>query len=219
MIGRFAAFFLLNAGCLFGAAGTWRWWNAWVYLVFMTGISVLVGRFFRESPDLAEERRGSGRKAKAWDRVLVPILTIVLPFSANLLAGLDRRYAWTTSITAPWALLALAGMIGSSALIFQAMRANRFFSAHVRIQTDRGQTVVDGGPYRYVRHPGYTGAIVYNLAVPILLGSLVAFRIGLTIAVLFVIRTALEDRTLQNELPGYRRYAETTRYRLLPRVW
>jgi protein-S-isoprenylcysteine O-methyltransferase Ste14 len=100
-----------------------------------------------------------------------------------------------------------------------AMRSNPFFSSHVRIQDDRGQVVVSGGPYRYVRHPGYVGAILYNLGAPILLGSLVALWMGVAFLVVFVLRTVLEDAMLQADLEGYRDYASRVRHRLVPLVW
>ena len=105
------------------------------------------------------------------------------------------------------------------ALFTWATAANAFFSRIVRLQLDRGQTVVSSGPYRYLRHPAYLGAIAYNLAVGILLASWPAAAVGLAGALLLVVRTALEDRLLRAELPGYEDYARRVRYRLLPGVW
>jgi len=100
-----------------------------------------------------------------------------------------------------------------------AMWTNRFFSSVVRIQTDRGHHVVQGGPYRLIRHPGYVGAILSVLSTAVVLGSLWSLiPAGLT-TVLVSVRTALEDATLQRELPGYAEYASKVRYRLLPGVW
>ena len=99
------------------------------------------------------------------------------------------------------------------------MIANAYFSTAVRIQTDRGHTVCRTGPYRYVRHPGYLGFILQSIAVPILLGSLWALVPGIVAAALMVVRTALEDRTLQAELLGYQQYSREVRYRLIPGIW
>ena len=99
------------------------------------------------------------------------------------------------------------------------MTANAYFSKIVRIQDDRGHTVATGGPYRYVRHPGYTGTVLFELTTPFMLGSLWALIPGALAAILMIVRTALEDRTLQEELDGYKAYTEQTRYRLLPGVW
>jgi protein-S-isoprenylcysteine O-methyltransferase Ste14 len=96
---------------------------------------------------------------------------------------------------------------------------NRFFSAVVRIQRDREHTVVTSGPYRLIRHPGYAGALITSLAIPLLLGSLWALIPAALVVCLLILRTALEDRTLQEKLDGYREYAGRVRYRLLPGVW
>jgi protein-S-isoprenylcysteine O-methyltransferase Ste14 len=99
------------------------------------------------------------------------------------------------------------------------MVSNKFFSTSVRIQMERDHTVASGGPYRYVRHPGYVGYIVSGFAAPLALGSLWALIPAAITLCLLVVRTALEDRTLQDELDGYREYAARVRYRLLPGVW
>jgi protein-S-isoprenylcysteine O-methyltransferase Ste14 len=219
-VGRIVAVGLLTAGGLFGSAGTLRWWNAWVFLaVGIAAITALTLTVFRRSPDLVEERRTAAPKAKAWDRILVPLLAVILPYLAIVLAGLDRRFGWTLPIAIPVSLGALAILLAANALTFWAMACNRFFSSHVRIQQDRGHTVVSHGPYAYVRHPGYTGAILYALASPILLGSRVAFWASVASLGLWIVRTALEDRMLQAELAGYREYAAHVRYRLVPLVW
>jgi len=109
-------------------------------------------------------------------------------------------------------------MLGIVVLVW-AMAANKFFSATVRIQEERGHTVATGGPYRYVRHPGYVGWLMLTLATPVVLGSRWALvPAGITV-ILTILRTALEDRTLHSELEGYREYAERVRYRLLPGIW
>jgi protein-S-isoprenylcysteine O-methyltransferase Ste14 len=133
--------------------------------------------------------------------------------------GLDERHGWSVGI-------ALAGQIAAGvvmglgyALVVWATAANRFFSLIVRIQAERGHAVATGGPYRWVRHPAYVGGILIDLAGPILLGSWWALVPGILCGLLMILRTALEDRTLQAELAGYREYAGRVRYRLLPGVW
>ena len=108
---------------------------------------------------------------------------------------------------------------GGFSRICRAVAVNRFFSAVVRIQRDRGHTVVDGGPYRFVRHPGYAGSVLNTLAVPFALGALLALLPAGLVVALIIWRTALEDRTLRAELDGYAEYATRVRSRLLPRVW
>jgi protein-S-isoprenylcysteine O-methyltransferase Ste14 len=136
-----------------------------------------------------------------------------------ILAGLDVRFEWTAQMPLTLQIAALVIAALGYALGTWAMAANAFFSKVVRIQEDRGHAVATGGPYRYVRHPGYTGTIASELATPIMLGSLWALIPGGLAALLFVIRTALEDRTLHEELDGYRDYARRVRYRLLPGIW
>ncbi len=217
---RLIASSLVAAGCLFGSAGTVRWWNGWVFMaVGLLLVTALTNSLFRQSPELLEERMTAAKKAKPWDRWLVPLLGGILPLACVVVAGLDRRYGWTNTITTLESLMALSVMLGGMALTFWAMQSNPFFSSHVRIQGERGHSVVSRGPYRYVRHPGYSGSILYNLAVPVLLASLVALWVGIAIVLVIVVRTALEDRTLRQELAGYREYTETVRYRLFPGLW
>jgi len=100
-----------------------------------------------------------------------------------------------------------------------AMGANAFFSPLVRIQTERGHKVADTGPYKFIRHPGYIGAMIFSLGIPLMLGSWWAVIPGLVSMILYFIRTALEDKTLQDELPGYLDYTQCVKYRLIPGVW
>jgi protein-S-isoprenylcysteine O-methyltransferase Ste14 len=136
-----------------------------------------------------------------------------------VVAGLDVRFHWTGPIRLASHLSGLLVTILGYALFLWAMASNAFFSEGVRIQVERDHAVVSGGPYRYVRHPGYVGAILAQVATPFLLGSLWALIPGLVSAMLYVVRTHLEDKTLIEELPGYREYAQQTSYRLMPGVW
>lgn len=219
-LGKWLSITLFTALCLFGAAGTIRWWNAWVFIVANTvTAAALTHTVFKAAPDLVRERATARQQAKAWDKVLVPLIVAVFPLASLLLAGLDRRYGWTHAITAAESVMAIGILLAANGLVFWAMKSNRFFSSHVRIQTDRGHMAVDRGPYAWVRHPGYVGMMLHGLAAPVLLGSEAALWAGVATAGLLVLRTALEDRTLQAELPGYREYTERVRYRLVPWVW
>ncbi|MFA5203256.1 MAG: isoprenylcysteine carboxylmethyltransferase family protein [Lentisphaeria bacterium] len=219
-VGKWLGITLFTALCLFGAAGTIRWWNAWVFIAANTvTAAILTNRVFKASPDLVQERATARRQAKAWDKVLVPFVVAVFPLASLILAGLDRRYGWTHAITTAESVTAIGILLAANGLVFWAMKSNRFFSSHVRIQTDRGHTAVDRGPYAWIRHPGYAGMILHGLAAPVLLGSAAALWAGVANAGLLVLRTVLEDRTLLAELPGYREYAERVRHRLVPWVW
>ena len=134
-------------------------------------------------------------------------------------AGLGKRLQWSAPFPEWLAWVAFGAMAMGSALTYWGMRSNRFFSSYVRIQTDRGHQVVEDGPYAYVRHPGYAGVILFTLGTPIQLDSLPAFGLAVVTTLITVVRTFLEDRTLQQELPGYRKYAQTVRYRLMPLLW
>lgn len=155
---------------------------------------------------------------KRWDSVILGLygaMTLV----KLIVAGLDFRFGWTPPLTLVLQVCALVIAALGYALVTWAMVANAFFALANRIQSERGHTVATGGPYRFVRHPGYTGAILFELATPILLGSAWALIPGGVSALALVVRTVLEDRSLHTELAGYVGYAGRMRYRLLPGVW
>ena len=204
---------------LFWSAGRLGWWQAWGVLgVMALWIIATAAVILRTNPDLLAERLGPRKGAKRWDTAILSIVGL-LQLARYIAAGLDQRYDWTGGISLAFQLAALAVCVLSYALVVWATASNTFFSQVVRIQTERGHTVATGGPYRFLRHPGYFGAILYELAAPILLGSWTALLISSVSAALLVLRTALEDRTLQAELPGYTEYARRVRYRLLPSIW
>lgn len=175
----------------------------------------------RRHSDLLPER---GRmldheNADPWDKWLAPALAFGGSLFIPLVAGLDARFGRPGGFDLPARLAAGLLIVAGYVLGSYAMIENRYFSGVVRLQTERGHRVVSSRPYRWIRHPGYTGTLVAYAATPVLLGSPLAFMPAvLTTTVLFV-RTALEDRTLQEKLPGYREYALRVRYRLLPGVW
>ncbi len=204
---------------LFWPAGRWNWWQAWaalgVMLVWIIATAVVI---LRTNPGLLAERLGPRKGAKRWDTAILSIVGLT-QLARYIVAGFDQRYEWTVGISLAAQLAALAICILGYALFVWATASNTFFSQIVRIQSERGHTVASGGPYRYVRHPAYIGAIVYELALPILLNSWPALLISAVNVVLFILRTALEDGTLQAELAGYAAYAREVRYRLLPGIW
>lgn len=203
---------------LFLPAGTLAWPMAWIYLaVFLvvTLASALVA-----DPELLLEERGPGKEGrKRWDFILMSVYGLFTAIAAPLVAGFDRRFGWSPPFPLGLVLVTLVVYLLGWAVHLWAMAVNRFFSTVTRIQKERGHTVVSRGPYRIVRHPGYVGGIVFNLGTPIILGSLWALIPAGVGAVLLILRTALEDRTLQEELEGYTDYARRVRYRLVPRLW
>lgn len=204
---------------LFWAAGRVDWWPAWALIaliVVWTAATAIV--ILRINPGLLAERLGPRKGAKRWDTAIMGVVGVAT-LVRLVIAGLDRRYGWTSGIPLAAQIAALVVCALGYALTVWATASNPFFSQIVRIQSERGHTVASGGPYRSVRHPAYVGTILFELAVPVLLSSWWALIPGGLNVVLFVLRTALEDRTLQAELCGYTDYACQVRYRLLPGVW
>jgi protein-S-isoprenylcysteine O-methyltransferase Ste14 len=204
---------------LFWSAGRIDWWPAWGAIAVMLGwITATAIVILRSNPDLLAERLGPRQGAKPWDTAIMSTVGLV-QLVRYIVAGLDQRYGWTGGF--PVAVQVTALIVGALgyALIVWATASNPFFSQIVRIQVERDQTVATGGPYHHVRHPAYAGAILYELAVPVLLASWWALAISGLNAILLILRTALEDRALQAELAGYVEYARQVRYRLLPGIW
>jgi protein-S-isoprenylcysteine O-methyltransferase Ste14 len=204
---------------LFWPAGRVNWWPAWaamaVTLAWTIATAVVI---LRINPGLLAERLGPRKGAKAWDTTILSLVGVI-QLARYIVAGLDQRYGWTGDFPLALQIGALLVCILAYALFVWATACNAFFSQIVRIQPERGHTVATGGPYRYVRHPAYLGAILYELAVPILLASWWALLISAVNVALFILRTWLEDHTLQDELPGYVEYTQQVPYRLLPGVW
>lgn len=212
-------YFILMAVILFTSSGRLDWTMAWIYLglylVLLTGNSFLL---CRKNPELIAERAGVKEGTKSWDKILITIITatsVVLLF----VAGFDQRYRWSSPVGIPLLTAAVFVVVMSSLLSSWAMVSNAFFSGTVRIQSEREHRVVREGPYRIIRHPGYSALILGNLALPLVLESYWAYIPSGIGIVSMIIRTSLEDRTLQNELSGYSEYALTTKYRLIPFVW
>lgn len=201
---------------LFGSAGTLDWPMAWAFIVI--SLAVFIVQILGTSPDLLKERSHRHEDSKTWDRVIVSILMLI-SFLILIVAGLTVRSGMGGQVSLPVQVSALGILTLGNCLIIWSTWTNRFFSATIRIQADRGHELISGGPYRIVRHPGYAGMIVFSLFEPLALGSYWALIPALLAVMLFVVRTHLEDKTLQEELPGYRDYAGRVRYRLLPHVW
>jgi len=207
---------LLIAAILFIASGRLGWVWAWVYLG--VGVGILVINALVLPPELIAERGQINEDTKGWDKLLAPLL--ILPTLGTLIvAGLDERFGWSPQLD--WAIQVVALIVFALAqgLFTWAMASNKFFSGTVRIQEDRGHAVATGGPYRHVRHPGYVGYIASWFATSLTLGSLWALIPAGLVMCLMVVRTALEDKTLLEELDGYQDYAKQVRYRLLPGIW
>jgi protein-S-isoprenylcysteine O-methyltransferase Ste14 len=214
---QLGVFVAVQAAILFLGAGRLRWTGAWVYLVSYVGLIALTRLVIRD-PELFAERARFRKDAKTWDKWLSAGFS-VLGLGVLALAALDARFGWSAPQSPALAVAGFVFFLLGFGVSVWAMAANRFFSTFVRIQTDRGHTVATGGPYRFVRHPGYAGFILGGLGIPLLLGSLWALVPAALSCLVVLVRTELEDRTLREELPGYRDYALRVRARLVPRAW
>jgi protein-S-isoprenylcysteine O-methyltransferase Ste14 len=204
---------------LFWSAGKINWWPAWAALAVMAAWVAATGYvILRFNPALLAERLGPRKGAKTWDTAIMSLVGI-LQLARYIVAGLDQRYGWTGDFPLALQIAALILSVPGYAIVVWATASNAFFSQIVRIQNERDHKVVSSGPYRYIRHPAYAGAILYELAVPLLLASWWALLLSSLSAALLILRTYLEDRTLQTELPGYVDYARKVPYRLLPGLW
>src|SRR4030043_419169 len=210
-------FILVLAALFFLCAGRLNLVMAWVYIAMVlinTSITSLI-----MNPELIAERSEIKKGTKAWEIFPAIVIGRVGPLVILIWAGLDIRFGWSSQISLPLQIVALGIAILGLLLTDWAVVSNKFFSGVVRIQKDRGHTVVTTGPYQYVRHPGYVGAILHNIAVPVILSSLWTFiPVGFVVCIT-IIRTKFEDQTLQKELDGYKAYASRVRYRLLPNIW
>lgn len=199
----------------------WDWWEAWVYAISAI-LSFIISRLLaaKRNPDIIKERAKimQHENVQPWDKRLTPFLGIG-GILVMIIAGLDGLFGWSTPYNLPVKIIALIIILIGYVLVSYAFIENRFFSGEVRLQLDRGHQVVSSGPYRWIRHPGYSGGLLTYLVTPLFLDSWWAFLPTVLVMILVVIRTQLEDRFLQDELPGYREYAKRVRYRLLPGVW
>jgi protein-S-isoprenylcysteine O-methyltransferase Ste14 len=209
---------LLQAAILFVSAGKLDWLWAWIFMGTYVA-DILVNMYFlRGRPEQVAERGSAGFR-QGWDKWISLAWAVFFYLLVPVVAGLDERLGWGRDLSLGVHLLGWAGFAGGLALFSWAMIANAYFSTVVRVQQERGHAVCTSGPYRAVRHPGYVGAVLQGLGAPLLLGSLWALVPGILAGAMMVWRTALEDRMLRAELPGYAEYAGRVRCRLLPHVW
>ena len=208
---------LVLAAALFVPAGSLRWPMAWAFLALFVGFAV-VSLLILSRSLIVERSHLLARGERSDVRISVAFALLLYP-GTMLACGLDRRFGWSPPLPALVEALALGVFLAGYVFALQAMRANPFFSAAVRIQSDRGHRLVDRGPYRLVRHPGYAGTLAAHLAIPIGLGSLWGLVPAILGSVLVAVRILGEERTLRDGLPGYPEYAARVRWRLVPGVW
>ena len=209
----------IASGVLFGIAGRVDWPAAWLVMLLIAGHLVLSGwLLLRHDPDLLKERLTTAPNVPQWDRRLgraIRLVSAVFLATAALDAG---RFGWS-AVPVIVRAIGTAAVLAAIGVIYWCAAANRFLSARSRIQSERGHTVVQHGPYRFVRHPLYASRIVLIAGVALTLGSWIALVPAALNAVLLVLRTWWEDRLLTTELPGYREYATRVPARLVPGLW
>jgi protein-S-isoprenylcysteine O-methyltransferase Ste14 len=209
----------VQCALLFGAAGRIDWLWAWIFIGINIATMAVIGIILLPSHPETIAERGRPKEFKAWDKAVGGLWGVMHYLILPLAAGLDYRFGWTRGLGPAVNIAGGVVFAAGMALFGWAMITNSFFSTTARIQTDRGQTVCRSGPYRYVRHPGYVGAILQSPGNAILLGSLWALIPAAAAAIFMIARTALEDRMLQNELAGYRDFVRDVPYRLIPYIW
>jgi protein-S-isoprenylcysteine O-methyltransferase Ste14 len=210
---------VLFVALFFWLAGHYDWGRGWAYIGLLTiGQSISCLYVWRRDPEVLRRRGKIGAGTKTWDKILLGLFGTAF-VAVIIVAALDERHAWSTMSGWFWPL----GAVLYAFCVFMltwAMAVNTHFEKTVRIQHDRGHRVIDSGPYRIIRHPGYLGTIFgFILAAPLLLGSWWALTPAIAAVICLIIRTALEDRTLQKELDGYEAYTQDVRHRLLRGVW
>ena len=210
---------LLFISIWFWLAGGWSWLRGWIFIGLLimsqTINSVYIGR---KDPELLRRRAQIGQGTKTWDLVLLALLLITF-LAMMIVAALDARNNWSKMSIWLWTIG--AGLhVFFIAIFTWAMASNTHFEKTVRIQQDRHHRVIESGPYKIVRHPGYIALILgLLLATPLLLGSWWAFMPAILAVLCLLLRTILEDRTLQQELSGYEAYTKKVPYRLIPGIW
>ncbi|NND07286.1 MAG: isoprenylcysteine carboxylmethyltransferase family protein [Saprospiraceae bacterium] len=214
--------YLLIPLALLVSGWDFAWWQGWLY----SGLFLIIGigsRVLAEKrhPGLMAERSkfGKDQNVKPWDRVLAPLMAISISFPLVIVAGLDHYLGWSPEFPIWINILGFILIILGYAFASWAIMENRFFSTMTRIQMERGHVVCNSGPYRIVRHPGYAGNILALPGIMLALGSVWTIIPVIVALIITVIRTMLEDNTLQEELSGYSDYVSRVHYRFIPRIF
>lgn len=207
---------LFQSILLFISAWSIQWLWAWVFIA--AGLIILLINFIVIPREVIEERGRKKENVKKWDKILTTI-NIIPILGLYILSGLDYRFNWSFDLHNSIHIIGIILTFLGSMLFTWSMVSNKYFSTLVRLQNERGHKVATEGPYKHIRHPGYLGFILMVSATPIALGSIFASSMSIIISIIFIIRTAFEDKTLNNELDGYKEYSKKVKYRLFPFIW
>lgn len=201
------------------SSGRLDYWQGWIFLFALLATAFVSFRLLKDNIGLIAERLRPGKGMKWWDKVYL-LLSTPLYFAAIVVAGIDAgRGHWSSPLGPVLYVLALVVFLLGQGLYLWAKKVNPFFSSVARIQAERGHSVCRTGPYKYCRHPGYLGGLLFGLTTPLVLGSYWGLIPQVLAAVLLISRTFLEDRMLQKDLLWYPEYVRAVRSRLIPRVW
>ncbi len=215
-----AGTFALQAAALLMASGKTDWGAAWVYLgASLTGVAINIFILLGHRPETIVGRAKTEEEKRDWKSLAGGLFILFYFLALPLVAGLDERFGWTGSLDSRFHLDAIVVFLVGFALFSWALTSNPFFSAVVRIELERGHKIISGGPYRFVRHPGYTGILIQSITIPLVLESFWAYIPAALSAAFLIALTALEDRTLKQELEGYKEYVTRTPYRIFPGIW
>jgi protein-S-isoprenylcysteine O-methyltransferase Ste14 len=213
--------FAVFAALLFVSAGTLLWPAGWAFLALFFGFALAIILWLaRKEPELLAERMSSPMQSgqPLWDKVFV-VAVMVLFVAWLILMPLDAvRFGWS-EVPGWLQILGALGVVLSFYIMFLTFRENAYLALVVKVQEERGQSVVSTGPYRYVRHPMYASTFLFFPGSALLLGSWWGLMFCTVLLGLLVWRIPLEERMLENGLDGYDEYARKVRYRLIPRVW
>jgi protein-S-isoprenylcysteine O-methyltransferase Ste14 len=216
---RLYIFVFAMLAVLLVSAGRLTYWQGWLLGAVFFAIVLVSPFIFADKKDVIFERAHPGPGTKWWDKIFF-VLYIPAFLCVFIVSALDAgRFHWSPILPAPLYVISLLVFLLSHSAILWCMWTNKFFSSTVRIQTDRGHYVIQTGPYRFVRHPGYFAAIFWFISASLILGSLYGLIPVAVVIMLLFVRTYLEDSTLQKELPGYSDYAKKVPFRLIPYIW
>lgn len=210
---------VLGLLCFLLAAGTISSLQGWIYfsLYFFISMITLIVMLIRH-PNTLSERGKKHDDTPPWDKVLLALYVPLAFYGIYIVAGLDVRYNGTYLDIVSMIIGILLFIISAIFMIWLILE-NEHFESTARIQKDRNQTVITTGPYRIIRHPGYTSIILWAISVPLIFGSILSGMVSLIIIAVIILRTYLEDTMLQKELSGYRTYCTQVKYRLIPFLW
>ncbi len=220
LIGQTVVFFALFALCLFLPAGSLAWPAGWIFLVLFFGFFVGVDTWlYGHNPGLLQERLSLTRKdQKGWDKLFFPMLLLASLAWLIFISFDAGRFHWS-SVPGWLQTFGALTLLASFYLLFLTFRENSYLSTVVRIQAERGHSVVSSGPYRFMRHPMYAGMLLFVIGTSLLLGSGYGVLAGLVFVLAVARRAVLEERVLREELQGYEAYMQQVKYRLIPYVW